>query len=291
MAAWGVRELLRSVEDPSYVLSSVRTAGLLGAASAAIAAKLLLIPPDRPSALKGDLGVFKRVVWTEPVALAEVKAIGSRDGATINDVLMAVVAGGLRRYLQGRGDRVDDRTVRTLVPVNLRPADEPPRLGNHFSLVYLSLPVSVADPKERLLLVKERMTVLKQSPEPFVTYGVINGLGLLPGEWAQRAVELFAGKATAVLTNVPGPRQVRYLAGSPINRILFWVPQSGHIGMGISIISYAGQVTVGMMVDEKLAPDAETLAACFAAEMAALARAAAAQTMAGDSSSSPLNSQ
>jgi diacylglycerol O-acyltransferase / wax synthase len=271
MAARGVREFLRTIDDPSYGLESVRAAGLLGAASAAIAAKLLLIPPDRPSVLKGDLGVFKRVVWTEPVPLAQIKAIGARSGATVNDVLMAIVAGGLRRYLQGRGDPVDDGVVRTLVPVNLRSADEPLRLGNQFSLVYLALPVSVDDPKGRLLFVKERMTVLKQSPEPFVTYGVINGLGLLPGDWAQRAVEMFAGKATAVLTNVPGPRQTRYLAGSPIERILFWVPQSGQIGMGISIISYAGQVTVGVMVDEKRAPDAEMLIPCFAAEVAALA--------------------
>lgn len=274
VAAGGVRKLLLSIDDPSYALSLLRSAGLLSAASAAITAKLLLIPPDRPSALKGDLGVFKRVVWTEPLSLAQVKAIGVRYGATVNDVLMAVVAGGLRRYLLRRGDPVDEGVIRTLVPVNLRPADEPPRLGNHFSLVYLALPVSVAEPQERLLFVKERMTVLKQSPEPYVTYGVINGLGLLPGEWARRAVEMFAAKATAVLTNVPGPRQTRYLAGSPIDRILFWVPQSGQIGMGISIISYAGRVTIGVMVDEKLAPDAELLAPCFAAEVSALADAA-----------------
>lgn len=273
VAARGVRELLRSIDDPSHALALVRSAGLVSAASAAILAKILLIPPDRASVLKGDLGLLKRVVWTEPVELEEIRAIGSRCGATINDVLMAVVAGGLRRYLQGRGDPVEDGVVRTLVPVNLRPAHEPLRLGNQFSLVYLSLPVSVADPKERLLVVKERMTVLKYSPEPFVTYQVINGLGLLPGGLAQWAVELFASKATAVLTNVPGPRQTRYLAGHPIDRILFWVPQSGQIGMGISIISYAGRVSVGVMVDEKLAPDAEALVPCLADEVEALGKA------------------
>lgn len=270
LTARGVSELFRSIDDPTHALTLVRSLGLLSAASVAILTKLLLIPPDRASVLKGEIGSFKRVVWSDPIALHQIRSIGSRYGATINDVLVAAVAGALRRYLQRRGDPVDEGVLRTLVPVNLRPAGEPAGLGNHFSLVYLSLPVSLAEPEERILAIKERMTLLKHSPEPFVTYQVLNVLGLLPGQLAAQAAGMFTGKATAVLTNVPGPRKTLYLAGRPIGRILFWVPQSGQIGMGISIISYAGGVTVGIMVDEKLAPDAEALIHCFAAEVAAL---------------------
>lgn len=262
--------LQRSIENPAYARQLVETTGVLTAASAAILAKLLLIPPDRPSPLKGKLGALKRVVWSAPLSLEQIKATGYRHGATVNDIVVAMVAGALRRYLQQRGDPVDAGVLRVMAPVNLRPQGQEPGLGNQFSLVYLALPVSLVDPIERLLAVKERMTVLKHSPEPLITYQVLNVLGMLPGELARRFVELFASKATAVLTNVPGPRQPRYLAGQPIRRLLYWVPQSGQIGMGVSIISYAGEVTVGVMVDEKLAPDAELLVEGLEEELAAL---------------------
>ena len=88
---------------------------------------------------------------------------------------------------------------------------------------------------------------------------------------ADYAISLFASKATAVLTNVPGPRQTLYFAGKPLRRLLFWVPQSGEIGLGISIISYAGTVTVGLMTDEKLAPNPEAILPGFYATIAELA--------------------
>jgi len=269
-----LRETARSIDDPAYGLALLKSAGLLTAASGAILAKLLLLPPDRPSPLKGELGIMKRMVWSDPLDLAQVKTLGRAHQATVNDVLVAMLTGALRRYLLGRGDPVDEGVMRVMVPVNLRaqPADASPAempLGNHFALVYLALPVSVADPHERLRVVKERMLVLKHSPEPWLTFQVLNTLGLVPGTVAQAAVAMFASKASAVLTNVPGPRQPRYLAGQAVTRMLYWVPQSGQIGLGISILSYAGGVTVGMMVDEKLAPDATTLIDSFHAEFAA----------------------
>ena len=104
-----------------------------------------------------------------------------------------------------------------------------------------------------------------------VVYQVLSLLGMLPGDLADYAISLFASKATAVLTNVPGPRQTLYFAGKPLRRLLFWVPQSGEIGLGISIISYAGTVTVGLMTDEKLAPDPEAILPGFYATIAELA--------------------
>lgn len=258
----------RALKDPIYALEMAKSAGIISVASAAIIGKLLLIPTDRDSIFKGTLTPIKRVTWSEPIPLDLIKTIGRAANATVNDVLMAAVAGALRRYLLATGDPVEKGIMRVMAPVNLRPQDEALQLGNRFSLVYLALPVSVADPKERLYYVKERMDILKQSPEPFLVYQLLNLLGLAPGEFAKPMVQLFASKVSAVLTNVPGPRQTLYFAGKPIRRLLFWVPQSGQIGMGISIISYAGSVTLGIAVDENLVADPAPLLVAFQEEVA-----------------------
>lgn len=263
-------ESIQTLENPAHVRELIQAAGVMGATSAAIVAKLLLMLPDRASMLKGDLGTAKRVVWSEPIDLEQVRAIGKATGTTINDVLVTAVAGALRTYLQTNGDSVTSGEMRAMVPINLRPQDEATTLGNQFSLVYLPLPVSLPTPFERLQDVKRHMDLLKTSPEPLIIYQILNLLGMLPGELADRTVQMFASKATAVLTNVPGPRQLLYLAGKPMRRLLCWVPQSGQIGLGISIVSYAGGVTLGLVVDEKLVQDPEAIMDAFTVAFAEL---------------------
>jgi WS/DGAT/MGAT family acyltransferase len=200
-------------------------------------------------------------------------------GATINDVLVATVAGALRLDMLERGDDPDLGDLRAMSPINLRKPGGPLRLGNEFSLLYLSLPVSLPEAERRLAAVKQRMDRLKQSPEPLVVYQVLNLLGVAPGEVARQAVDWFAQKASCVLTNVPGPRQTLYLTGRPIDRILFWVPHSGDISMGISVLSYAGTVIIGIDVDEALVPNPERIIVHFQqafAELRTLAQRAAA---------------
>ena len=263
-------ESIQTIENPGHVLELAKASGMITAASSAILGKLLLLPADRGSVFKGELGTAKRVVWSDLLDLEQIKAIGRAHGATINDVLVTAVTGGLRQYLQARGDTLAG-DLRAMVPVNLRPTTEEPQLGNRFSLVYLSMPISITDAGACLQTVKQRMNLLKNSPEPMVVYQVLSLLGMLPGDLADYAISLFASKATAVLTNVPGPRQTLYFAGKPLRRLLFWVPQSGKIGLGISIISYAGTVTVGLMTDEKLAPNPEAILPGFYATIAELA--------------------
>lgn len=265
------------IDNPAYGLEMAKSASIITAASAAILGKLLLIAPDRASVLNGELGVAKRIIWSDPLDLNQVKAIGRTTGATVNDVLVAAIAGGLRQYLQTHGDPVDQADLRVMVPVNLRPLDEEPQLGNHFSLVYLSLPISLADPLARLEAVKRRMNLLKNSTEPLLIYQLLGLVGMLPIELANYAIRLFASKATGVLTNVFGPSQTLYFAGKPLRRLMFWVPQSGQIGLGISIISYAGTVTVGFVVDEKLASDLDAMLGGFYAGFAELAQLVAPQ--------------
>jgi diacylglycerol O-acyltransferase len=272
-AAQGVaNETFQTLENPSHPLSLLRSAGIVSAASAAILAKLLILPPDRKSVFKGDLGAVKRVVWSHSFPLDRIKEIGMAHDATINDVLVAAVAGGLRRYMLDVGDDTAAGDITAMVPVNLRAESDTQRLGNQFALVYLSLPISLADAYDRLMLTKRHMDVLKSSPEPFLVYQILGLIGTMPGDVARQATSWFAAKASAVLTNVPGPRQQIYFAGMPLNNLMFWVPQSGNIGLGISIISYNSKVTLGIMVDEHLIRDPQHIINGFELELLDLER-------------------
>jgi diacylglycerol O-acyltransferase len=214
------------------------------------------------------LAVTKQVAWTRSISLDEIQVIRAALGATVNDVLVATMAGGLRRYMLERGDDPDSKgDIRVMIPSNIRPVDQTAiTLGNCFSLVFLLLPIGVADPLERLCAVKYSMKELKQSPEAAINYQVLNSLGVVPGEVASFVIDFFASKTTAVFTNVIGPRQHRYFAGQAIQRLIFWVPQSGDVGMGISIFSYNNQVTLGVMVDDRLVPNPDEVITGFHAE-------------------------
>jgi diacylglycerol O-acyltransferase / wax synthase len=269
-----VSQTLLTIEDPKHPFNVARSLGIVSAASAAIVAKLLILPSDRKTVFKGELGAIKRAVWSRPLDLAHVKSIGRTFDATINDVLISAVAGALREYLLYAGDNPNAGDINVTVPVNLRPLDQAVDLGNHFALVYLPLPISLSDPVARLKATKYHMDLLKQSPEPFLVYQILGIIGNLPLNLAKQATMWFSSKASAVLTNVPCPRQQIYFAGLPLRQLMFWVPQSGEISMGISIISYKGEVTLGLMVDENLVKEPQLIMERFAQQIELLAKRA-----------------
>jgi len=234
-----------------------------GVASTAAFTRLVLRLPDPSTILKGPLGVPKRVAWSEPIAIDDVKEVGRALNATLNDVLLSAMTGGLRRYLGHRGERANGVTFRAAMPVNLRSLDDMADLGNQFGLIFLSLPVGIEDPVERLRALHENAKALKRSAEPVVVFAILKLLGMSPLALQKMAVTIFGSKATAVMTNVPGPREVLHLAGKPIREIFFWVPQSGHLGLGISIFSYAGHVRMGLASDAGLVPDPEVIVQGF----------------------------
>ena len=242
------------------------------AANAKALGKLLLTGPDHPSALRGELGVTQRVTWSEPIPLAHVKEIGHATGTTVNDVLVAATAGALHRHLDACGD--DTEQLRAMVPFNLRPLDVPlPReLGNRFGLVYLPLPVGRATARERLAEVHRQMDEIKHSPEGPLAYGIIGAIGMTPPQVEAQLINVFSPKATLVLTNVPGPRRSVYFAGTRVAGVIGWVPAAGDIGLGVSIFSYAGDVTVGIRADAGLVPEPRALVAGLEAELRALRR-------------------
>jgi len=226
----------------------------------------LALPDDPPTLLRGPLGVSKRVAWAEPLDLDEVKAVGRACDCTVNDVLMATAAGALRAYLIERGEDVEGVTLRATVPVNLRPLEHAKKLGNHFGLVFLDLPVGESNPVRRLERVAESMNQLKNSRQAIVAYGLLAALGMAPAALQGVALELFSRKATAVATNVPGPQQPLYMGGSRVREMMFWVPQTGSIGLGVSILSYNGRVHFGLIGDARLVPDPDAVMRRFGPE-------------------------
>ncbi len=237
-----------------------------GPAAVAALRKLVLSPPDAPSALKGPLGVVKRVAWSAALPLPPIKARGRMWGATVNDVLVAAVAGALRSWLLRQGEVTRD--LRAFVPVDLRGGAKPDHgLGNRFGLVYLSLPVAEPDPLARVRAVQARMGAIKHTPEASVAFGILAGLGVSPAPVERLLLDVFGAKATLVLTNVRGPEAPIRIAGHRVDGLMFWVPQSGHLGLGVSVLSYAGAVRVGVASDAGLVPDPGAIVAHLEAEL------------------------
>ena len=230
------------------------------------ALSIALMPDDTTTRLKGVPGGSKAIAWNEPLQLAEVKLVSRALGASINDVLLSCVAGALRRYLLAHGDGVDGCEIRAMVPVNLRSADQTGGLGNRFGLVPLVLPVGVANPVARLIEVRRRMDELKLGYTAVLAFGLLAVVGNTPRTVQTLVLDMLARKATAVMTNVPGPQQPLYMAGARLSRMMFWVPQSGNVGMGVSILSYDGGVQFGVITDASLCPDPQVIIDGFAVE-------------------------
>lgn len=186
-------------------------------------------------------------------------------------MLTAALSGALGHYLLERGSPVPESQA--MVPFDLRPLDEPvPReLGNKFGLVFLPLPVGVSGSLRQLIDVHKRMGEIKRSREGPVSYGLLSATGLTPEPIERRIVDLFTGKGTAIVTNVPGPSEPVYLAGIPVRTALIWAPTSGHIGMSVSMFSYRGEVTIGLMVNAVLIPDPDEVIMPLDRELATLA--------------------
>ena len=221
----------------------------------------LLIEPEPNSPFRGPLGIAKEAACTGEISLSSIKEARERAGCTVNDVLMAAVAGGLRRHYQRlQGDPARNINLRAMIPVDLRKPGKEQALGNRFGLVFLGLPVGLDSPHHRLAEVQKRMNSLKRSPQAVVVLGLLSAVGSIPADMQQHIVDLFASKGTAVVSNVPGPRVPMSLAGESIDSLMFWVPQSGRLGLGVSVMSYAGNVKFGVAADASLPVHAQGLA-------------------------------
>jgi WS/DGAT/MGAT family acyltransferase len=228
---------------------------------------------DDATSLKGTPSGAKVVAWNEPLALADVKAVSKALGCSINDVLLACVAGAIRSYLTARGEEVDGRELRAMVPVNLRDPREWKKLGNKFGLVPLLLPIGIDNPIARVFEVRRRMAELKTGYTAMLSMALLGAVGFAPRLVQRQTLDFVARKATAVMTNVPGPQHALYVAGTRVDRLLFWVPQSGDIGVGVSILTYDGGVQFGLITDRQMCADPQQIIDRFQPEFEKLALA------------------
>jgi len=266
VAGAGMAKSVDMVMQQEHPLDSSLHAARMGYQAVSDVAAFALMSDDSHTRLKGKPGTHKRVAWDDALPLDAVKAVGKALNCSINDVLLSCVAGAIGRYLIDKGDDVTGQEIRAMVPVNLRPLEKAYQLGNRFGLVPLVLPIGIENPVERLYAVRTRMQELKGSFQPIMAFGLLSVAGLLIKPVQHAMLNIFAKKATAVMTNVPGPAEALKFCGSTVERVMFWVPQSGDIGMGVSILTYAGHVQFGLITDSKLCPDPEAIIERFAPE-------------------------
>jgi WS/DGAT/MGAT family acyltransferase len=232
--------------------------------------------PASPTPLNCDIGPHRRFDWAK-LDLDVVKGIKNRHGVTINDVVLAVVAGALRRFLRRRGEQVEDLTFRAMVPVNVRAAADHGRLGNRVSFMVAPLPLGEPDPERRLRQVAATMQAAKQSKQ---RHG-----GELLEEVSDRLFSGLFGQVArlgartlpynVVVTNVPGPQFPVYLLGAPLREAYPLVPLFSNQALGIALFSYDGGLFWGFNADWDAVPDLHELVGAVDAECAALSQMAA----------------
>jgi WS/DGAT/MGAT family acyltransferase len=270
LAEKSIAHSLDLLADPKQGLTGAIAAARLAARVMNDVAAMALMADDSPTLLKGRLSGRKRVAWGEPFPLAEVKAIGSALGCSVNDVLLACVAGAIGHWLRVRGDDPAGKEIRAMVPVNLRPLEDAWQLGNRFGLAPLVLPIGVDHPVERVFAVRARMAELKSSYQPLMAFTLLAVAGLMAKPVQDAVLGLFARKTTAVMTNVPGPAAPLKFCGATMRQTMFWVPASGDVGVGVSILSYAGGVQFGLITDEALCAEPQAIINRFEPEFAKL---------------------
>lgn len=231
---------------------------------------LLARRPSSPLSVAPHHG--KRAVWAPSIDVADLRELRRVTGTTVTDVVMSALAGSLRRWLLAHGTdpMIDD--LPTMVPVDLRGsvALRPDDLGNQFALVLLDLPVGVDHPLGRLEETAARMRAIKDSPEAWLTYGLLEGMGVLHPRLRVHATNFFARKATGVTTSVRGPDQPLHVAGLPVTRMWAWAPMSADQSLSTSIVGYAGRIHIGFKVDASAVPDPRALVDGLQAELAEL---------------------
>jgi WS/DGAT/MGAT family acyltransferase len=271
--------LRRAVSDPRFAVRSTL-------ANAAGAVRFLRhLAPTRPSSIEGSIGPHR--VWAHSSAsLADVRTIRSAFGGTVNDVVLAAVAGGYRELLVARGEDADQAVVRTLVPVSTRQDGGRGVLDNRVSALLYELPVHLSDPVERLEVVHRQMTELKAShisdaAEVVTTIGNLAPPMLIGplSRAAVRSVHRFGQHSlNTVTTNVPGPQFPLYCLGREMLEYRPYVPISHGLRVGTAIISYQGRLFFGVTGDYETMPDVGVLAAAVPVEIDKLRRRAQART-------------
>jgi len=234
------------------------------------------LAPASATPLNGDIGPHRRFDWLK-ADLEVAKGVSRRLGGTLNDVVLATVAGAMRRFLRNRGERVEDLTFRAMVPVNLRATVDRGRLGNRVAFMMAPLPLAERSPEGRLRAMSETMQRLKQSRQRHgaelleeVSDRIASGLFMQVARLGARTLPY-----NIVVTNVPGPQVPVYLLGAPLREVYPLVPLFTNQGLGIALFSYDGGLFWGFNADWDAVPDLHEIVEAVAGECDALQRLAA----------------
>lgn len=212
--------------------------------------------PTSRTPINIEIGPHRRFDWTE-MQVADLKAVKNVLGGTLNDVVLATVAGALRRFFAQRGVDPDDLDVRALVPVSVRREDQRGTLGNRVSQMIVPLPVQIAEPMERLAAVRQATHDVKDSKQALGAQVLTN-----IGEWAVpnllvQAVRL-ANRTrpyNLIVTNVPGPQIPLYLLGAEMKTAYPVVPLFENLGIVVGLFSYNGGLFWGINAEWEQIPD------------------------------------
>jgi diacylglycerol O-acyltransferase / wax synthase len=219
------------------------------------------------SVLNGPLGPHRRWGWAR-AELADVKRVKAAAGCSVNDVVLAAVAGGFREYLLSRGEDVETTTIRSLVPVSVRTQEHAGQLGNHVTAMFADLPVAVAGPRERLAVVAHQMTGLKGSGQSIGVESMLAAADFVPATLMTLGAKVyaFAGQrvVNTVTTNIPGPQHPLYLLGHRMLELFPYIPVAQTVRISVGILSYDGHLTIGVTGDYDAVPDIDVL--CTAIE-------------------------
>jgi WS/DGAT/MGAT family acyltransferase len=280
LVAGAVADLVRR---PPQILESLRagvadfqrTATRLAAATGGVLAMARTMSRSAPgSPLNAEIGAARRYA-TANTELDDYKAIRKAHGGTVNDVVLAVVAGGLRTWLMTRGESVTPSSeVRAMVPVSVRGADDSGALGNRVSSYLVDLPVGEPNPVMRLHLVSYAMTAHKETGQAVGADAIIGMVGFAPPTLHALAARVGSGLSkrffNLVVTNVPGPQFPLYAAGARLLAAYPVVPLARGQAVSIGLTSYDGGVYYGLNADRDAMPDVEVLAQCLVDALAEL---------------------
>ena len=249
----GVRATLRG---PRHVAG--RALRAVGGVSAMARAGL---QPAPPSPLNVRIGPHRRFTWVEG-DLGQFKAVKNALGGTVNDVVLASVAGALGRYLRMHGETTDETSLRAMVPVSIRADVERGALGNRVAAMWAPLPVGIIDPVERLETISRDMAGIKSSGQAVGAQVLTELTGFAPPTIMAQAARLQAHQRmfNLVVTNVPGPQFPLYMLGRRLHAMYPMVPLAENQALGIAIMSYNGQLNFGLNADFDALPDLEALA-------------------------------
>jgi diacylglycerol O-acyltransferase / wax synthase len=266
-------EIVRSARAAFRAPRQIARRGVDALSAVGALAKTGLAAPASP--LNVDIGPHRRYDWVR-TDLTELKAIKDRLGGTVNDVVLTVVTGALRKFLEQRGEDVNEITLRAMVPVSVRREDEYGQGGNRVAAMMAPLPIYEPDPVERLNLVREELAGLKQSGQAVGAQVLTQLSGFAPPTVMAQAARLQSRQRffNLVVTNVPGPQMPLYVLGRQLLDLFPMAPLARKQALCIAVMSYNGKMNFGLLGDFDAMPDLRLVANGIEESLDELRRAA-----------------